>query len=180
MSEVNPIIFSAGFVCAGLALILWSSLHRLTACGGTLPVTPEWIDTLSIDCYRPMMRLLDTGDVEFLRAQAGFTPAMVRQLRSQRVQVFKGYLRFLRLDFNRICAAIKLLMVQSRRDRPELAEALVRHQFLFLSGMLMVRFRLLLYRLGMGRVDVASLVRIFDVTRAELRSLVPAADFSVA
>ncbi len=105
---------------------------------------------------------------------------MMRRLRSQRAQVFNGYLRCLKLDFSRICAAIKLLMVQSRHDRPELAEALICHQFLFASGMLMVECRLLLYRMGMGGVDVSALVQIFDMTRAELRSMVPATDAAAA
>ena len=53
-----------------------------------LPVTAEWIDELSIERYRPMMRLLDSGDIEFLRAQPGFTPKMVTKLRAQRCQIF--------------------------------------------------------------------------------------------
>jgi hypothetical protein len=177
MNNANLII---GVVVAfvGLVAVLVWAVRRLTGSRGDLPVTAGWIDELSIERYRPMMRLLDTDDVSFLRSQPGFTPAMVRRLRSQRVQVFKGYLRCLTLDFNRVCAAMKLIMLQSRRDRPELAEALVRHQFLFSSGMLMVHFRLALYRFGIGGVDVTSLVQIFDVTRAELRTMVPVADLA--
>jgi hypothetical protein len=180
MSETNFILVGAVIACLGLALILFWAVRRLTSSGARLPVTAAWIDELSIERYRPMMRLLDTNELVFLRSQPGFTPTMARRLRTQRAQVFNGYLRCLKLDFSRICAAIKLLMVQSRHDRPELAEALVRHQFLFASGMVMVQCRLLLYRMGIGGVDVTSLVQIFDVTRAELRSLVPIADPTAA
>ncbi len=180
MNDSNLILISAVTACVGLVAVLFWAVRRLTGSHGDLPVTAGWIDELSIERYRPMMRLLDTSDVKFLRSQPGFTPAMVRRLRSQRVQVFKGYLRCLSLDFNRVCAAIKLIMLQSRRDRPELAEALVRHQFLFTSGMLMVHFRLLLYRFGIGGVDVTTLVQIFDITRAELRTMVPVADLTAA
>jgi hypothetical protein len=178
MSETNIILSGAILACLALALMLFWALRRTTASRGSLPVTPAWIDELSIERYRPMMRLLDTDDEVFLSSQPGFTPGMIRRLRSQRAQVFQGYLRSLSLDFNRICAAIKLLMMQSRRDRPELAEALVRQQVLFASGMLLVRGRLWLYRFGFGDVDVSSLVAIFDVTRAELRNLVPVADLA--
>jgi hypothetical protein len=180
MSETNLVLASAVLICLSLAAVLLRAIRRLAKPNGRLPVTAEWIDELSVERYRPMMRLLDQRDIQFLRAQPGFTPAMVRKLRSQRAQVFKGYLRCLSLDFSRICAAIKLLMLQSRRDRPELAEALVRHQFLFASGMLTVHCRLLLYRFGIGTVDVTALVKIFDITRAELRSMVPATGMAAA
>src|ERR1035437_5554731 len=57
----------------------------------SLPVTAGWIDDLSTDRYRPMMRLLDSRDIEFLRSQAGFTPKMESKLRAQRCQIFRGY-----------------------------------------------------------------------------------------
>lgn len=180
MTQANILLASAVFACFGLGLVLFWAVRRLTGTRGNLPVTAAWIDELSIERYRPMIRLLNTCDVEFLRSQPGFSPAMVRRLRAQRAQVFKGYLRALSMDFDRICAALKLVMLQSRRDRPELAEALLRNQFFFASAMLMATCRLYLYRVGIGSVDVTSLVNIFDITRAELRAMVPVADMSAA
>jgi len=139
-----------------------------------LPVTAEWIDELSIERYRPMMRLLDGGDLEFLRSQPGFTPGMATKLRTQRCQIFRGYLRCLNTDFARVCAAIKLVMMQSKHDRPDLASALLRNQLLFAAGIAAIQCRLLLYRWGVCGVDVTSVVKIFDLMRLELRSLVPA------
>ena len=66
-------------------------------------------------------------------------------------------------------------MLQSRRDRPDLAATLMRQQLLFACGVLTVQFRLVLYRFGFCGVDVTDLVRIFDSMRLELRSLVPSA-----
>ena len=37
--------------------------------GGNLPLTAEWIGELSVERYRPMMRLLDGADLEFLRSR---------------------------------------------------------------------------------------------------------------
>jgi hypothetical protein len=65
-------------------------------------------------------------------------------------------------------------MLQSRDDRPDLAQALLRQQLNFEGSVLMIQFRLLLYRWGVCSVDVTSLVRIFESMRLELRSLVPA------
>jgi len=156
-----------------IALVLL--IRRVAFNASVLPLTAEWIDELSLERYRPMMRLLDGGDIEFLRSQPGFTPEMTRKLRQQRCQIFRGYLRCLNSDFRRVCSAIKILMLQSRQDRPDLASVLIHQQVMFALGMAAVHFRLFLYRWGICGVDVSGLVRIFDLMRLELRSLVPAA-----
>jgi hypothetical protein len=161
----------------GLALLIAMVMliRRVASAGSSLPVTAEWIDELSMERYRPMMRLLDGADVEFLRSQPGFTPKMARTLRMQRYQIFKGYLHCLNSDFQRVCSAIKILMLLSRQDRPDLARILIHHQVMFSLGMMAVHFHLVLYRCGISGVDVSSLMRIFDLMRLELRGLVPAA-----
>jgi len=159
----------------GLAVALFMLVRKTVVQGSSLPVTAEWIDELSIERYRPMMRLLDGGDVAFLRTQPGFTPRMATKLRQQRCQIFRGYLNCLNGDFGRVCSALKLVMLHSQHDRPDLATALIRNQLMFGAGMMMVYFRLALYRWGVCGVDVAGLVNIFDVMRLELRTLVPSA-----
>src|SRR5450756_22796 len=160
------------FMIILVALILATAalVRMLGSADRTLPVTAEWIDDLSADRYRPMMRLLDSRDVEFLRSEAGFTPKMESKLRAQRCQIFRGYLRCLDMDFQRVCMALKLVLVQSEQDRPDLSAVLVHHRIMFASGLLAVHFRLFLYRWGICTVDVNHLVRIFDVMRIELRN----------
>lgn len=158
----------------GLAIALFLLVRKMTFNGSSLPLNAEWIDELSVERYRPMMRLLDGGDLEFLQSQPGFTPRMAAKLRVQRCQIFRGYLRCLNGDFQRVCAAIKILMLQSREDRPDLAGLLVQQQMRFACEMGLVHCRLLLYRWGVCGVDVSRLVRNFDRMRVELRSLVPA------
>jgi hypothetical protein len=160
--------------CLALALAL-PMLLRKVAASGSLPLTAEWIDELSVERYRPMIRLLDGEDLEFLRTQPGFTPKMEAKLRMQRCQIFRGYLRCLNADYGRVCAALKVLMLQSRNDRPDLAAALMRYQATFVLGMCMVQCRLVLYRWGVCAVDVTGLVDVFDKMRLELRTLVPVA-----
>ncbi len=121
-----------------------------------------------------MMRLLDSREIAFLSAQPGFTPRMAARLRAERCQIFRGYLRCLTADFARVCVALKLLMVRSRQDRPDLASALLTSQAKFALLVAAVRFRLFLYRWGLASVDVSALVRLFDGMRLQLRTLVPA------
>src|SRR5579883_345449 len=160
-----------------LAFLLFISLtvRKLAFQSRSLPVTAEWIDELSVERYRPMMRLLDGGELAFLRSQPGYTPRMAVKLRRQRSQIFQEYLRSLSADFGRVCSALKLIILSSRHDRADLAGALVRHQTRFALGMMNVYCRLYLYRLGVCGVDVAGVVNIFDSMRLELRTLVPSA-----
>jgi len=169
------VIATSAIGCLALLLALFLVVRKIGFTGSDLPVTAEWIDELSIERYRPMARLLDVADLDFLRSQPGFTPKMLEKLRRQRCQIFRGYLRCLQGDFGRVCSAIKLVMLQSQHDRPDLATALIRHQFTFATSMLTVQFRLALYSVGLGGVDVARLVKSFDKMRLELRTLVPAA-----
>ena len=161
--------------CLAVLVALFFVVRGVAARGSDLPLTPEWIDELSVERYRPMMRLLDGEDIEFLRTQPGFTPRMAARLRLQRCQIFQGYLRCLTADFGRVCAAVKLLVVQSNLDRPDLPSVLLHQQAMFACGVAAVQFRLFLYRWGLCNVDVTSLVKTFDRMRLELKVLVPAA-----
>jgi hypothetical protein len=138
-----------------------------------LPVTAEWIAELSAERYRPMLKLLDSREVDFLRSQPGYTRAMGRKLRAQRCQVFRGYLRSLETDFYRTCAALKLVLVRSGHDRQDLASAIIRAQTNFAAGVFLMRMRMVLYRIGLASVDVRPLVQLFDGMQLELRALVP-------
>ena len=141
-----------------------------------LPVTTDWLNELSADRYRPMLRLLDDTDPQFLRSQEGCTPAMAGRLRRQRVQAFRGYLSLLEADFDRVDAALRLILTNSAYDRPELGSLLFQRRLSFTFGLIDIRCHILLFRWGLSNVDVSGLIRLFDGMRLELRTLVP--DFS--
>ena len=172
-------LIAASVVFVGLVLVL-VKLTRHFASPQHLPVTAEWIEELSIERYRPMLGLLNQEDLQLLRTQPGFTPQMATSFRIQRCQLVQEYLRYLDSDFKRICMALKVVMVQAEHDRPELASALVRNQMTFAYGMVMVQFQLVLYRYGVGNVDVTGLVKLFDGLRLQLRTLVPAESWAGA
>jgi hypothetical protein len=158
-----------------LVIAVAALVRRLGSETSTLPVTAEWIDELSADRYRPMIRLLDGRDIQFLRAQPGFTRAMESDLRPRRCQIMRDYLRCLDLDFNRVATALGLLMVQSEQERPQATAALMEYRLRYEAASAVVRARLFLYRWGIGTVDAAPLVRVFDAIRVELRQVMPSA-----
>jgi hypothetical protein len=177
MTVLTTILVALLAFLAAATIVL---VRKMGSGGHSLPVTAEWISDLSTERYKPMLRLLDSADIEFLRSQPGYTPKMETKLRMQRCQVFRGYMRYLNTDFQRICMALKILMAQSEQDRPELASVLMHQQLLFTSGMLAIHCRLFMYRWGICNVNVASQMRIFESMRAELCNLVPSASASCA
>ena len=105
---------------------------------------------------------------------------MARKFRKVRAKIFRGYMMQLAEDFNRICKAIKLLMVTSQVDRPDLAGFLLKQQLVFSFAMMSVELKLLLYGFGWSNVDVHRLTESVDAVCAQLRSLAAIADPSVA
>jgi hypothetical protein len=172
---MSLIILIAVLAFAVLVLALGVLYRQVVPRTHGLPVTAEWLNELSPERYRPMLRLLDNDDVRFLRAQPGFTRQIESKLLTQRCQLFRNYLRLLSTDFNRTCLAVKLLMLSAREDRPDLAGVLVRSQIQFACGILVVQCRLVLYQWGVGTAEAGDLVKLFDALRLELRTLVPAA-----
>jgi hypothetical protein len=177
--DVMDLLITLSIVLILALLIAGGILMRtVVRTGNNLPLNSDWIEELSVERYRPMLRMLDSGDIEFLRSQPGFTPQMGAKLRQQRAQMFSGYLRSLESDFSRVCSAMKMVMLHSNQDRPELATALLRQQFQFATGMINVRSQLFLYRWGLCNVEVSALLKIFDGVRLELRTMVPAMSMS--
>jgi hypothetical protein len=170
----NMLAAASAVICLALGAYLWLLVRSVRLAAGKLPVTTDWLGDLSIKRYRPMLRLLAEEDLQFLDKQPGFTPQIAAKFRAQRCRIVRGYLHSMRVDFSRICTALKIVMVRSQHDRPDLASALVRSQITFTFGMAAVQLRLFLYRWGFGRVEVTSLVKVFDGMRLELRTFVPA------
>ena len=164
----------------GMGFVVVFLVRRLGSDHQLLPVTIDWLSELSTDRYRPMLRLLDATDFQFLRAQKGFTPEMEKRLRRQRVQAFREYLRLLEADFDRISTALRVILAQSAHDRPELASLVLQRRLRFALGLIEVHCRLALFGLGWSRVDVSGLIQLFDGMRLDLHKLVPASSPTAA
>jgi len=152
----------------GVLILRLMSPERLQAFRDGLPE-----QLFSPGRYRVIERLLNESEYRFLRSHPAWNSRMEKNLRKDRTKIFRGYLHELSGDFHQICKAVKLLMVTSRIDRPDLAKALIKQQFGFAMAMTVVEFRLILYRSGWTgvSVDVGDLVRSVDAVRVQLQSL---------
>ena len=172
---MNHALWMVSLVLIGtLVPVLVLLFRNLLSPQRSLPSSVDWIQDLSAVRYRPMERLLSTEDLDFLASQPGYTRQMARRLRSERRKAFRGYLRCMKRDFNRVTLAIQMLMINSMVDRPDLAGILVKQKAAFQMGLLAVEWRLAMHACGWDRmVDVRDLVGALDALGNELRQLVP-------
>ena len=169
-----PITMAAApLVMLGLGRGLRVLVRRLKSGHPVLPVTTDWLNELSTERYRPMLRLLDPAEFEFLRVHEGASAEALRRLRRQRVQAFRGYLGLLEIDFDRVATALQVMTAQSMQERPELSSLLLERRLRFAAALLGVRCRLMLFDLGYSRVDASGLLELFARMCMELHILMP-------
>jgi hypothetical protein len=164
----------AGIVLICLGLLVGATMAVRRSPESRLTTSADWINELSVDRYRPMLRLLRSDDLDFLRRQPGYRPHMEGRLRAQRCRLFMRYLRNLETDYSQVSAALKILMLQSERDRPDLARTLLRMRWRFVCGAATARIDAQLFRWGIGAVDPSELLRLFGSLHREWQELAPA------
>lgn len=111
--------------------------------------------------YRPMLRLLSEDDLCFVSGN----PKLLRELRAERRKLFRSYLNCLTREYGRLLAGVRLVMVQSRIDRPDLAKALAKNRLIFTFAICRIEYRLAMQSLGLGKVDISAVVEAFDRLR---------------
>jgi hypothetical protein len=112
--------------------------------------------------YRPMLRLLSEDDLGAVRNNR----KLLRKVRSERVAIFRGYVKCISRDYARLLAGIGLSAVQSATDRPDLAWAVFRNRMWFAGALCRLDAMVFFYRFGMCGVDVSGLVEAMDALRA--------------
>jgi hypothetical protein len=165
---VNWIFVVPAAACVACIVLFLS--FRLSGRSGRTP-GPDLFDEVSTSKYLPMERLLDESEFRFLAAQRGFTPEIGRQFRNDRRRLFRGYLRLLRKDFDRLYEAAKVGMIYCSEDRSELAKVLLAKQLAFRWTLLRIEAGLLLSWTGFGPMPVEDLIRSLDVMQAHVRAL---------
>src|ERR1017187_4571087 len=138
-------------------------LTRHFAAPQPISVTSEWLYRLSIDAAN-LLRLLAEDRVQFSPTQPDFTPKLATKLRIQRCQLLDEHLRHLRNDFKLISMALKVIIVESKHDRPDLATVLVRNQMTFACGMTRVPSHRRLHQ-PKPRISYRTQLRIRDSER---------------
>jgi len=126
---------------------------------------------LATDRYRPMLRLLADADLNFLPSGS----ALRHTVAVQRRAFFRAYLRCLTRDYARLLAGIRLAIVQSGVDRPDLTRALAKNRFLFAVAICRVEYRLALHAAGLGHVEIGGLVDALESLRSQVSVLTPVA-----
>lgn len=176
---MSIIIGIATIFCLFLAVSVVLVGRKLVG-DANLPAEPDWIQELSPQRYRPLERLLDEREYSRLKTHPAITPKMLRSMRSRRIRIFRGYLSCLSVDYGRVCKTVKLLMVQSPQDRPDLAGLLVRQHVTFSIRLAMAEFCLTLHALGIGGMEASKLVAALESMRLELNGLLAATQPSAA
>ena len=162
------LIPAAAFILLGIA---FSALFARLVSRDRVNRFPDDSDEIfSLARYRAMDRLLSEEDQNFLRMQPGWNRRKEKNFRKARIGILREYVHQLAADFNKICKAIKLLMVTSEVDRPDLAGLLMKQKFLFVVGMISVEFKLTLYGFGWRSVDVQDLMRTLQTMRSHVQS----------
>jgi hypothetical protein len=153
---------------------------RLTA-RDRLSLPPEdWEGMFSPSRYKAMERLLDEDDERFLRSHQKFNREGDKKFRRMRVKIFRGYMHQLTEDFNRICKTLKVMMVESKVDRQDLAGLILKQQFKFTFIMMAVELKLMVYGLGWVHVDAKALLQPLAAVRSQLQMLAAIADPSLS
>ena len=167
------ILLSAATVVIALGIAFLFILKTLVSSQPEPASKTDWENLFTQSRYKPMERLLDAGDYEFLSSQPSYTRRMARRFRSGRIVLFRGYAHCLRRDFNKVAGALKMIMVHAPVDRSSLAGLLVKQQVLFSFTMMTLEVKLAMHRVGVGvpAVDVRNLVESLDTLRMQLRAL---------
>jgi hypothetical protein len=172
------LIPAAGLLLLGFAFV--GLLARLLSRDRISRFPGEADEIFSQARYHTMDRLLSEDDQNFLRSQPGWNRRKERRFRKARSKILRAYVHQLAADFNKICKAIRSIMVTSEVDRPDLAGLLMKQKFLFVVGMISVEFKLTLYGFDWRSVDVRDLMRTLEAMRSHVQAFAAIAQLTEA
>ena len=152
----------------------FAALLRQTPSRGRFPkATPEWVNTLSTAKYRPMERLLTDDDFNFVGSQP-----RVQLENGQEVEgataPHPSNVSALDQDFHRLCDGLRMVMLSSTQDRPDLAVALFKQRVSFTIGLALVRLRIAMHATDWATADIRALVDTLHAVRDQFQQLAPA------
>ncbi len=134
-------------------------------------ITPEWLESFSLDRYRSMSSLLSNEDFAFLSRQPGFDLSLYKKLRRERLAIFRQYLDRLIIDFNRLHVTARALVASNSQDCSEIAAKLISVQFEFYKAVFRTELSYRLCRLGLSTVDVQLLLKPLQELSEQLTQL---------
>jgi hypothetical protein len=129
----------------------------------TAEVVPQSLEAISLDRYRPLGRLFNGEDLQFLSTRPGYRPEMAAAVRRSHRRVFRMYLSELSTDFHRLHSAARRLAVEAPETHEHLIGSLVTQQFQFWRIMAGIECQLALDWAGVGSADAS---RLLDVVKS--------------
>jgi hypothetical protein len=134
-------------------------------------ITPEWLESFSLDRYRSMSSLLSDDDFAFLSRQPGFDLSLYKKLRRERLAIFRQYLDRLIIDFNRLHVTARALVASSTHDSSAVATQLIAVQFQFYKAVFRTEVSYRLCRLGLCSVNVQLVLAPLQTLSEQLSEL---------
>jgi len=166
VAAVAPLV--AGSLVVGLFFPILRWLCRKTSLD---EITPEWLESFSIEAYYPMQGLLSDEDFVFLSRQPGFDPSLHRKLRRERLHIFRQYLIRLIVDFNRLHAFARFILSRSNQDRSDVVTRLLKLKLQFSIAVFQAECSYRLSCLGFRFLAARRLISTLENMSLELAAL---------
>lgn len=166
VAAVAPLI--VGSLAIGLFFPIVRWLCRKVALD---EITPEWLESFSIEAYYPMQGLLSDEDFLFLSRQPGFDSSLYRKLRRERLHIFRQYLFRLIVDFNRLHAFARFILSRSTQDRSDVVTRLLKLKVQFSIAVFQAECSYLLSCIGFRFLAARRLISTLENMSLELAAL---------
>ncbi len=161
---------TGAFAVVLLSAMVWAYRQRRQA---MRLLAAEPADPFSTDAYRQAEMLLSEDDFEFLKKQPGYAPEIGAHWKRERRRIFRMYLRELTTDFYRLHQMAREMVANAGAESAPLVGTLIRQQIAFSVALGILEGRLALHAMGIGRVDVRSLVDLVEAARGDLARFAP-------
>jgi len=125
----------------------------------------EAVPKITMERYRPMARLFDDQDLQFLASRPGYRREMGARLRRSRRRVFRMYLAELSSDFHRLHAAARRIVADAPEQHADMVGMLMHQEVTFWRVLFGIEVRLALDWAGLGSVDARGLLEIVEQLR---------------
>lgn len=156
---------------AFLAMMAWLLRRLVTNARGEVSLAR--LESINLEFYRPLERLLADEDFEYLADQPGYKSRMSRHLRSQRRSIARQYIARIDADFETLHSVARRLLVGAPVDRAEFASALFHAKVSFEVSLFRVRTGLVLDAMGVSHADLRGLSTSLAQMRETMQALSP-------
>jgi hypothetical protein len=123
---------------------------------------PQIASELNMERYRPMARLFDDRDLQFLASRPGYRKELGARLRRSRRRVFRMYLAELSADFHGLHAAARRIVADAPEQHADMVGMLVRQEITFWRVLFGIEVRLALDWAGLGSADARGLLEMVE------------------